>query len=256
MERAGVSGGDLTSAPARPGLYSARGVCHFSPVRFLLPLSLLLALLGAGCSTPMERFNKKLAKQESGERVESSRKLEQTRMLKVESGEAGSARGAEIMAADKYKVFDPSRSAVGGRTYDAGKAQTKDFYHGKTAAAGSYRTRDFSAEKTAWAGDLKFGTKQAPTKDYATKEAPTKTAATEEASDAGKTAASRGLPDGKREYLGPESKKLRTPVDPATMGDWRNTRETVSDSGGSIEKYSTMKTLTIDDIRELLNKNK
>lgn len=231
-------------------------MCHFSRVRLLLPLSLLLALFGAGCSSPQKKAEKLAQKQEAQAKLENSRVVEERRQRIIDGRQVASKRGAEIAVYDPKKTFDPSRSAVGGRTYNAGKAQTKSFYADKQARVGDYRTGDFYGSKTAWAGDMKFGTKQAATKDYATKDAPTKTAPTGPASDAGKTAASRGLSDGQREYLGPESKKLRTPVDPATMGDWRNTRETVSDSGGSIEKYSTMKTLTIDDIRELLNKNK
>ncbi len=225
-------------------------------MRFLLPLSLLLALLGTGCSTPQKKAEKQAREQEAQVQTESSRLVEERRQRLLDGRQVSSKRGAEIAVYDPNKTFDPSRSAVGGRTYNVGKAKTKDFQYAQKATANSFRTRGFYGSKTAWAGDMKFATKNAASKDFATKEAPTKSAYTKQARDADKTAASRELADGKREYLGPESKKLRTPVDPATMGDWRNTKETVTDTGGSVEKYSTMKTLTIDDIRELLNKNK
>ncbi len=252
----GVSPNDAASAAPNHLLAIGESLCHFSRVRYHLLLPLLLALFCAGCSTPMERFNKKLSKQEAGERKENSRRVERNRMLAAESGEAGSKRGAEILVLDKFKAFDPSRSAVGGRTYDAGKARTKDFQYQQKATADSYRTRDFRGSKNAATGDIKFATKDAATKGYATKDAATKNAPTKEAWDAGKTAATRGLHDGKREYLGPESTKLRQSVDPVTLGDWRSGGETVTNTGSSVEKYSTMKSLSIDDIRELLNKNK
>ena len=66
----------------------------------------------------------------------------------------------------------------------------------------------------------------------------------------------RSLHDGRREYLGPESKKLRQSIDPVTMADWRNGGESMVNSGTSMEKYSHLKQLSIEDIRELLNKNK
>ena len=239
-------------------------MCHFSRVRFLLPIPLLLALLCAGCATltPEQRAQKFVMKAEAKERLENSRVLEQQRITKVENGDARSQRGAEIMVMDKYKSYDPTRSSVGGRTYDTGNARVKDFYYDQKAHPGSYGTRDFYGSKKDWSGDLKYAARDANTHGRyaipnATKTAATKTAATKEAWDSGKTAATHGLHDGQREYLGPESKKLRTPVDPASQGDWRNAgRESVVNSGTSVEKYTTLKQLTIEDIRELLNKNK
>ncbi len=227
-------------------------------MRFLLPIPLLLALLCAGCA-----FHKKSAQQiEQENKIENSRTTEQRRAMAAENGEATSKRGAEIVVWDPNKSFDPTRSSVGGRTYDTGNARVKDFYYDQKAHPGSYGTRDFYGSKKDWLGDLKYAARDANTHGRytipnATKTADTKTAATKEAWDSGKTAATHGLHDGQREYLGPESKKLRTPVDPASQGDWRNAgRESVVNSGTSVEKYTTLKQLTIEDIRELLNKNK
>jgi len=236
-----------------PPLASARGVCHFSRVRFHLAIPLLLALVSAGCSTPQE----KAQRQEAARRTESSRTIEERRLRLVDGRDVASKRGAEIAVYDPDKTFDPSRSAVGGRTYNAGTARVKDFHYEQKANPGTYGTRDYGGTKKAWAGDMKYVARDAQMRgEYATKEARTKTAATKEAWDAGRTAATKDLRDGKREYLGPESKKLRQGLDPARMGDWRNGGESVVDTGNSVEKYSTMKTLSIDDIRELLNKNK
>jgi hypothetical protein len=218
----------------------------------------LLALFCGGCATAQQKAEKAAQKQEAKTREENSRLVEERRMRKMRNGDAGSMRGAEILVADENKSFDPSRSAVGGRTFNlSSTAQTKSFWGSKKAATGSYRTSDFYGSKAAWAGDMKFNTKQATTGSYATRNASVKTAQTNTAWDASKTAAVRGLPDGNREYRGPESKKLRDPVDPASVTDWRKGGgETVVNTGSSVEKYSTMKQLTIDDIRDLLNKNK
>lgn len=223
-------------------------------MRFLLPIVLPLTLLAAGCATPQQ----KAEKQESARRTENSRAVEERRLRMVDGRDVASKRGAEIAVFDPDKVYDPSRSSVGGRTYDAGKARVKDFYYEQKASPGTYGTRDFYGTKKAWSGEMKFTSRDANTRgEYTTKDAITKTAQTKEAWDAGKTAATRDLHDGRREYLGPESKKLRQSIDPATMGDWRNAgRESVVNSGTAVEKYSTLKSLTIEDIRELLNKNK
>lgn len=236
-----------------PALYSARGVCHFSRVRFLLPIPLALALLGAGCSTPQQQAERAEAKRVQ----DNSRLVEQRRVMAAENREAGSKRGAEVLVIDPDKKFDPSRSAVGGRTYDAGKAQTKSFLFAQKAKPESYRAGDFYGSKKAWGGNRLFGAKDANIRGpFDAKTADTKTAATKEAWDAGRSAPTRGLTDGQREYLGPESKKLRQSIDPVTLGDWRTAGQTVTNTGTSVEKYSTMKPLSIDDIRELLNKNK
>ena len=239
-------------------LYSTGRVWHCSRVRFLLPIPLLLALLGAGCAS------QKTAQQlEAEKKQENSRTVESQRMHVLDgNGFSGTKRWAEIAVLDPDKTYDPSRSSVGGRTYDTGHARVKEFYYDQKAHPGSYGTRDFYGSKKDWSGDLKYAARDANTHGRyaipnATKTAATKTAATKEAWDSGKTAATHGLHDGQREYLGPESKKLRTPVDPASQGDWRNAgRESVVNSGTSVEKYTTLKQLTIEDIRELLNKNK
>ena len=234
-------------------------VCHFSRVRFLLPIPLLLALLSAGCA-----WVPKSAQQlEDARKQENSRTVESRRMHVLDgSGFSGTKRWAEIAVLDPDKTYDPSRSSVGGRTYDTSRARVKEFYYDQKAHPGSYGTRDFYGSKKNWSGDMKYAARDANTQGRyaipnATKAADTKTAVTKEARDAGKTAATRGLRDGQREFLGPESTKLRTPIDPASQGDWRSAgRESVVNSGTSVEKYSTLKTLTIEDIRELLNKNK
>ena len=211
----------------------------------------------------MERFKKREAKQNAAARAENSRTVETQRMNMLDnSGRSVPKRWAEMAVIDPDKTYDPTRSSVGGRTYDTGKARVKEFYYDQKEHPGSYGTRDFYGSKKDWSGDQKYAARDANTHGKyaipnATKAADTKTAATKESWDAGKTAATKPVYDGQREFLGPESAKLRTPVDPASQGDWRSAgRESVVNSGTSVEKYSTMKPLSIEDIRELLNKNK
>jgi len=234
-------------------LASPSGVWQFSRVRFLLPISLLLVLLFAGCASS----EKSLARQEARLVEENSRLIEQRRMQAVTGADVASARGAEILVYDPHKTYDPSRSAVGGRPYSAGSARTKAFLFTQKASPRTFGTRDFAGAQPARHGRMLFATKEANTRDpYATKDAPTKTAGTKESPDAGKVAAVNDLHDGRRQFLGKENAKLRQSLPPESLGDWRKTSETVSNSGTSVEKYSTMKQLTIGDIRELLNKSK
>jgi hypothetical protein len=227
-------------------------------VRFLLP-SILLALALGGCAMPW----KKAKHQADAERTENSRSVEERRMRAVDGRDIASKRGAEIFVADPNKTFDPATNVTGGnRAYAAGKARTKNFYYDQKTAPDSYRTREFYGQKSAWMGDFRYSAKAANARGKyeipnVDRPANTTTAATRTAWDAGKSAPSRDLPGGSREYRGPESRKIHTAVDPASMADWRNGGgETVTNTGTSVEKYTTLKELSIDDVRELLNKNK
>lgn len=234
-------------------LASPGDVWHFSRVRFLLPIPFLLVLLFAGCASP----EKKLAQQEARVVEENSRMIEQRRMQTVTGSDVASKRGAEILVYDPHKTYDPTRSAVGGRTYAAGSARTKAFQFTQKSNPRSFGTRDFAGSKADGAGRMLFATKAADARDpFGTRTAPTKSAKTKESADAGKTAAVNDLHDGRRQFLGKENAKLRQAIDPVTLGDWRRNGETVSSGASAVEKYSTMKQLTIEDIRELLNKSK
>ena len=183
-------------------------------------------------------------------------------MLAVENGEVNSTRGAEIFVPDKTKAFDPTKAtATAAHGYKTSKAQTKDFYSGQQVRMDTFHTRDFYDAKPNQAAQRQFATKEANTKGnflllFARKTAPTKTAETKEAWDANKAAPTRTLADGKRPYLGPESKKLGQPADVKELANWRNGAESVGYTDGTVERVSTLKQLSIDDIRDLLNKSK
>ena len=68
-----------------------------------------------------------------------------------------------------------------------------------------------------------------------------KTASVKEAREVGKVAETRGLPDGKREFLGKEAEKIHKPLDVTTLPKISNEMRELK---------------TIEDVRELLNKNK
>lgn len=148
---------------------------------------------------------------------------------------------------DQSLVFDPRQGAVGnGETFNTRAAQSRSFHYDQKVAPTKYETREF-APKTSWFSRLKFWTKEAPVTGRnevpnLTRKADTKTAAVKEARDAGKTMAVRDVSDGDRVYLGPERAKLDRAVDPnKPLPGWTGNK---------------MDTLSLEEIRELLNKNK
>ena len=71
-----------------------------------------------------------------------------------------------------------------------------------------------------------------------------------------KEAPTRPLADGRRPYLGRESKKMNQSISAQEMANWRNGGESVGYTDSTVERMSSMKQLSIDDVRELLNKSK
>jgi hypothetical protein len=159
---------------------------------------------------------------------------------------AGRSAAQRFGSIDQSLVFDPGQGSVGqGRTFNARGAQTNTFQYDQKVAPTKYETREF-APKTSWFSRLKFWTKDASTNGHEvpniSRQAETKTAAVKDAREAGKTMAVRDLPGGDRVYLGPERAKLDRAVDPnKPLPGW---------TGNKLE------TLTLDQVRELLNKNK
>ncbi len=201
-----------------------------------------------------------MARQEHEQQQQNSRAVEERRMHALDYGDVASKRGAEVLVVDPTKTFDPTRSGVGAaRTVSTGAARTKEFNFEQKTRPGNFLTRVFSGSKANAAAERKFATGEANTRKYNTGEAPdsTKSAATRKLWDGSKVAASRNAPEGARPFLGQESSKLRTAVDPKTMADWRSgASESVSYTNSTVERSSTFKPLTIEDVRELLNKNK
>jgi hypothetical protein len=148
---------------------------------------------------------------------------------------------------DQGLVFDPRQGAVGqGQSFNTRTASLNSFQYEQKVAPSKYDTREF-APKTSWFSRLKFWTKDANPKSASqvpniSREADTKTAAVKDARDAGKTMPVRGLAGGDRVYLGPERAKLDRSVDPnKPLPGWTGDK---------------LQTLTLEEVRELLNKNK
>ena len=157
---------------------------------------------------------------------------------------AGRSINQRFGSIDQGLVFDPGQGSVGqGRGFSTRNAPSGTFHYDQKVAPSKYETREF-APKTSWLSRLKFWTKDASTREYAaaSRQAETKSAPVKEARDAGKTMSVRELPGGDRVYLGPERAKLDRAVDPnKPLPGW---------TGGKLD------VLTLEEVRELLNKNK
>ncbi len=176
------------------------------------------------------------------------------------------SRAERIMRIDPKLEYDLRHSAFhGGRSASSANskpARVKEFNFVQKSFGKEFNARTFAGAKEARTGERLFSTGEARTKGRyegpnAGKEADTKAARTHEAREADRTLAVQTTRDGNRQYLGPESKKLNHAVRPEDAADWRkNAGQTSSYTGTSMEKYETLKPLSIDDVREILNKNK
>jgi len=228
-------------------------------MRFLLPIFCTAALAVGGCASPEKQAQKAMARMERERAQENSRAVESRRMKVLDNGDVASQRGAEILVLDPAKTFDPAKSGIGTvRTTATGGARTKEFNFDQKTHPGSFLTRMFAGSKSNTGVDRKFATNDARTRGYNTGEASdaTKNAATRNAWDANKTAATRAAANGNRQFLGTEKDRMGNSVDPKTLANWRLGGETVNYTDHTVEQASTFKQLTIDDVRELLNKNK
>ena len=173
-----------------------------------------------------------------------------------------SQRGAQILVYDPNKTFNPGSSGVGaGRTYGTGNAQAKEFNFDQKTTTGNFLTRAFWKGKPDASGGKTFATGEVDTHGKYTiaKDATDtgKTAATKSLSDGSKVAATQQAQDATRRYLGPEAQKQGTAVDPKSLADWRSGGgETVTYQGGYVERVGNLKSLSLDDVRDLLNKSK
>jgi hypothetical protein len=230
-------------------------------VRFLLPFAALAILAFAGCASPQQKQARLQAKADRAQKDEDTRALEQRRMLAVEDGRVSSERGASILYPSTDRTFNPNNyTASAVRGYDTKNAAAKGYDATHPFRVDAYSTRDFYGSKANIAAQRKFATAEAnskgkyliPNSDTAYG---TKSAATKESWDAHKQNQTRELADGRRPFLGKESKKIRQSVNPKELANWHD-GDTVTYKDGEIEKVSTLKPLTVDDVRDLLNKSK
>ena len=232
-----------------------------------MPLSLAAALFCGSCASPLE-------KAERAEKRENTRVVESRRMKALDYGDANSERGAELLVVDKYKAFNLDSAVTGStRSYGTGSANVKDFNYTQNVRTKSYAARDFWGAKPSAFTEQRFATRAARTSGTheipgVTKKAETRTAATKEAREADLAMQVRTLSDGSRQYLGKEKKKMETPLDPREAAKWQGSSGTVTEGGEigagtggrkyitPVEQFGQMKEISVQDLRELLNKNK
>ena len=167
-------------------------------------------------------------------------------MRALDYGDVASKRGAEMLVVDPEKTFNLGNAATGStRSFNTGTARVKDFNYEQKITTKSYGARGFWGAKQSAFGDQRFATRAARTTgNYeipnAAKKADTKTAATKDAREANKTLATRDMPGGDRQYLGKEADKMKKSLDPNARVGW---------SGD-------LKEMSVEDLRDLLNKSK
>ncbi len=148
---------------------------------------------------------------------------------------------------DKEKINTSFNTEFyGGEKFEQGNqaAVVRDFQYENRVNSKSFQTRDYLAS-TYWTGDFQFETKSVvDTKgnpveknsgQYSTREF-----ATDQANEAKKTRTVREYGEADKEFRGQESPRMDKAIDPADQSTgWR----------GNLD------VMTMDDIRDLLNKN-
>jgi len=242
-------------------LYAGAGMWHKSAVRHLLPYAAIVVLALAGCASPQQKGARMIEKAQRMMQDENTRTTEHLRMQAIENGEVNSQRGAALLYPDYGRAFDPNHyTASAIHSYGTKDASTKGYDAAQQYRVDNYQTHDFYGSKADSAAQKKYATTEANSKGKylipnGSKAFDTKTAATKETWDAHKLALTKELADSRRPYLGKESKKMHQTVSAKDLADWRN-GETVTYSDGEIDKVSTLKPLSIEDVRDLLNKSK
>ena len=208
-------------------------------VRFLF---LALVFVLSGCVSSSEKAQRKY---QDAVNAQKKAVAEKRRKSAMESRDAASERGAEVMVPDESKTFNPSTARFGNRSADSDKsAHTDTFRFTERFRTKEFASKEFGA-KSAWLGKLSFATKDATTKEAreAGKTAASKTYDTETAREAGKTAALPIVPDGERKFLGKEAEKMKRGIRPEDQGKLENAWT------GNLDPMS------IEDVKKLLNKN-
>lgn len=144
-------------------------------------------------------------------------------------------------------TFDTRKSASSAsRSFSSKSATSKSFLFKQKGLAKEYRAKNFAGSKSAWMGDFKFAARQANTRGKyevpnATRQANTKTMEVADARESTKGMPAREFAKSHRPYMGREADKMKKGYAPGEQPE-----------GWSGE----LSVMTIDDVRELLNKNK
>lgn len=156
-----------------------------------------------------------------------------------------------IMKPDYTQSYDVRKSSFGtDRTVGSKKASVKDFQYDQRFNAKTFESKSFWGSRPSWLGGKKFATAEASTKGmyeipnaqkpYSTKESPVK-----EAREASKTMETKPSMYANRGFIGKGRSQDRFDLEKG-----------VPKGNESIGYNGDLKTMTIDDIRTLLNKNK
>lgn len=212
---------------------------HRSVVRFI---ALALVLVLSGCASSEEKARRKWeAEQNAAKKAMAQKRMKSA----MNTGEAGSARGAEVMVPDESKTFNPAVARFGRSATVADKsAHTGEFRFTERFRTKEYAAKDFGT-KSAWLEKLNFGTKTAATKEAreASKTARSKSYETTEAREAGKIAAIPNVMDGDRKFLGKEADRMKRGIRPEDQAKFE------AAWSGNLQEMS------IEDVKKLLNKN-
>lgn len=149
-------------------------------------------------------------------------------------------------AVQKMEFDTRQASFSGGRTFQSKSATSKTFGFMQKFSSKEFRSKEFSGSKSAWMGDFRFSTRKANTSGKytipnATRQADTKTMEVADARESGKGMPTRDFSKSHRPYLGREAQKMKNGISPGQQ---------------AVGWTGDLKEMTIDDIRELLNKNK
>ncbi len=149
---------------------------------------------------------------------------------------------------DQGLVFQADQAMrAGNRAFVTRDAQAPAFQYEDRVRVSKFETREAPVAKSSWLSKLKFWTKEAKTTgDHEVPELrrqpELKTATVKDAREGKKTASVRDLPGGDRTYLGPERAKLDRSIDPnKPLPGWTANK---------------LEPLTLEEVRQLLNKNK
>jgi len=153
---------------------------------------------------------------------------------------------------DLHKKFE------GGKTADINKKfEAKTFEFSQHSFDKTFTTSAFADAKKDALGDRVFATKGAKTSTEtvipnADKKFETKKADVKEEKDSHKEFATKELDEAHREYLGPEKQKMHVLVDQTKDVGWQG--DIVAEN--RVDKNGHLIPMTIDQVRELLNKSK
>ncbi len=209
---------------------------------FVRLLAFVIVCIFSGCATPEDQARRSEEEQEA-KRLKA---LETRRRSKVSTGEAGSARGAEVMVPDESRVFNPATARFGNTSSLSNKsAYTSEFRFVDGVRTKEFSSGEYRGAKTAWLEKLRFTTKEAGTGDAreAGKTARSKGYETDAAREAGKSAAIPVVADGTRQFLGKEADRFNRGIRPEDQARFENPWS------GNLEPMS------IEDVKKLLNKN-